>query len=263
MEWTGRGAALRLGILTDKLTKNMDRLPIFVQRVTAPVRQQVEDGLRSLIAEGHFRPGERLVERELCEWLGVSRPVLREALRQLEAEGLLTNLPNRGIIVSRLTVQDARDIFQVRAQLESMAARLFTDVASDEEVAGLGRRVAAIERALAESDGPAVRQAKNAFYDALIDGCGNRVLGQTLRILHNRIQLLRTVMLSEPGRMRAASVEIRAMFDAIAARQPARAHALSLQHIDNAERAMEDAFAAHDSRIAELATTRRLAGLMG
>lgn len=240
----------------------MNKLPVSVHRISAPVRQQVEDGLRDLIAQGHFAPGERLVERELCERLGVSRPVLREALRQLEAEGLVTNLPNRGLIVARLTVEDAREIFQVRGPLEGMAAQLFTAVATDHEVAALGRLVQVIEQALRAADGPSVQQGKNAFYEALVGGCGNKALGQMLRLLHNRIRLLRTVMLSEPGRMRAATAEIRAIFDAIAARQPKRAYALSLLHIGNAGRAMEDAFAVHRSQVASQSPRGRRAGLV-
>lgn len=236
----------------------MDTPHFAVLRVTAPVRQQVEDGLRTMIAEGRLAPGQRLVERDLCERLGISRPVLREALRQLEAEGLITNLPNRGVIVSRLTVEEAREIYQVRAPLEGMAAESFAATAPDAAVALLSERTEAVEAALAAGDGPGLRRAKNAFYETLVDGCGNRVLGQMLRLLHTRIHLLRTVMLNEPGRMQAATIEIRAIFDAVAARQPERANATSVLHIRNAERAMERAFADAVHRDAQEAPGKRV-----
>ncbi len=236
----------------------MENSHFAVLRVTAPVRQQVEDGLRTMIAEGRLVPGQRLIERDLCERLGISRPVLREALRQLEAEGLITNLPTRGVIVSRLTVEEAREIYQVRASLEGMAAQSFAATGSDAAVALLGERTASVEAALAVSDGSGLRQAKNAFYETLVDGCGNRVLGQMLRLLHMRIQLLRTTMLSEPGRMQEATTEIRAIFDAIAARQPVGAQAASVLHIRNAERAMERAFAEAARCDAEEALDKRI-----
>lgn len=221
----------------------MDDTDFLVVRVTAPVRQQVEGGLRTMIAEGRLVPGQRLIERDLCERLGISRPVLREALRQLEAEGLVTNLPNRGVIVSRLTVEEAREVYQVRAALEGMAARSFAATASGTAISALAERTAAVESALAIGDGAELRRAKNTFYETLVNGCGNNVLGQMLRLLHMRIQLLRTIMLGDPDRMRDATTEIRAIFEAVAARDAERAQAASVLHIRNAERAMERAFA--------------------
>ncbi|MEI9803979.1 MAG: GntR family transcriptional regulator [Pseudolabrys sp.] len=102
----------------------------------APLRTEIEIRLRSAITQGRFHAGERLIERELCEMLGVSRPSLREALRQLEAEELVTLVPNRGPVVSEIGIDEARDIYEIRATLEGLVARLFVRNASDAEVAG-------------------------------------------------------------------------------------------------------------------------------
>src|SRR5262245_9679086 len=86
-----------------------------------PLRKQAEEGLRKAILSGQYDAGERLKERQLMESLGVSRTLLREALRQIEAEGLVTLVPNRGPVVSVLSYEDAEEIYEVRGILESQA----------------------------------------------------------------------------------------------------------------------------------------------
>src|SRR5690606_4359359 len=99
-------------------------LSMRVASVAAPVRRQVAKVLREAITSGRFAPGQRLIEKDLCELLGVSRPSVREALRELESEGLIEIIPNRGPLVKRLTAADAASVYQVRAALEALAARL-------------------------------------------------------------------------------------------------------------------------------------------
>ena len=94
-------------------------------RIAAPLREQVVTWLRKSISEGRFEPGERLVERELCELTKVSRPLVREVLRQLEVEGLVVTVPQKGVIVVKITPAEAMQIYQVRGVLEGLAARLF------------------------------------------------------------------------------------------------------------------------------------------
>src|ERR1700710_2092979 len=96
-----------------------------VVRQAATLRRQVEDKLRGAIASGRFQPGQRLVERELCEQIGVGRTSVREALRQLEAEGLVTVYPHRGPVVSTLTPEEAQPLYSLRGLLEGYAGRMF------------------------------------------------------------------------------------------------------------------------------------------
>src|SRR5689334_11856309 len=100
-----------------------------IVRIAAPIREQIEQQLRQAITSGHFRPGDRLIERELCTLFGVSRASLREALRQLEGDGLLTNIPHKGLVVATMTKEQAFDVYQVRAVLEGLAGRLFAEQA--------------------------------------------------------------------------------------------------------------------------------------
>ena len=101
------------------------------------LRDQIASQLRASIVDGTLKPGTRLVERELCEQMGVSRPSVREAMRQLENEGLITNLPNRGPIVVVVTQKAAANIYQVRSAIEGLAARLFARNASDAAMAAI------------------------------------------------------------------------------------------------------------------------------
>ena len=107
-----------------------------IRRSAAPLRREVLEALRASIVNGRLAPGARLIERELIGMMGVSRTVIREALRQLEAEGLVDVVPNRGAIVRELTVDEARDLYAIRAA--RIWRRVFVKAGAD-EIAALGR----------------------------------------------------------------------------------------------------------------------------
>src|SRR5215212_9289198 len=144
-----------------------------VIRVPAPIRQQVQDALRAMIAEGHLGPGYRLVERELCERLGVSRPVMREALRLLEAEGLVAMVPGRGLAVAVIDADDAHEIYRIRALLEGEAAATIAARAERKALKELEARAQAVQEALDRGHAADLRRAKNRFYETLIARSGN------------------------------------------------------------------------------------------
>src|ERR1700754_4432713 len=104
-----------------------------VVRPAATLRRQVVEGLRSCISDLTFKPGDRLVERELCEMLGVSRTSVREALSQLVAEGLVQIIPHKGPIVAVITKEEAKGLYEVRAVLEALAGRQFTERATNDQ----------------------------------------------------------------------------------------------------------------------------------
>src|SRR5215510_14537054 len=123
-----------------------------VVRNTVTLRQQVLEVLRSAILNFQFKPGDRLIERELCEMTGVSRTSVREALRHLASEGLVQNLPNKGPIVATLDLRQAGQIFEVRAALEGMAGRLFAERATQAQRENLRAALVALERTFAGGD---------------------------------------------------------------------------------------------------------------
>ena len=102
-----------------------------------PIRDQIADILRSAIVKLEFEPGQVLVERNLCEMTQASRPSVREALRQLEAEGLVESHNGRGTIVRVISAEEAAQVYEVRAELEGLAARLFTERATGDQRAAL------------------------------------------------------------------------------------------------------------------------------
>jgi len=157
----------------------------------APVREQIVERLRNAIIECYFEPGGRLVERELCELMGVSRTSVREALRQLEAEGLITLIPNAGPQVARLDQEDVRQIYQVRSALEGLSVRLFVQNASDREVKHLKKTFTEMESRAQSENWTGFRNAQTKLYEILATGARNDVLAHQLKLLRARAALLR------------------------------------------------------------------------
>lgn len=207
-----------------------------VSPVAAPVRSQVVEMLRSAITGGQFAPGQRLVETDLCDRMGVSRPSLREALRQLESEGLIVTVPNRGPTVSLLSAQDVASIYEVRGALEALAAQLFAATAIEAQVEELSVAVDALEGAYKSEDLERIVVAKQRFYDVLLAGSGNSILPSMLRTMNARITQLRRVSLSSPQRGTVSLREIRAVLRAIKRRDPDGAFKASLHHVKEASK---------------------------
>lgn len=205
-----------------------------VETSAAPVREQVARVLRNAIVTGHFKPGERLTERRLCELTDVSRTSIREALRSLESEGLVTMVPHRGPIVAVLTIEEARDVYQLRAMLEGYAMELFTQRATDEQVGELQRSVERIFE-LRDGDVDELLQAKDDFYAVLAAGINSPMTTSMLTSLQDRSRLLRWRNLAHIGRAEAMLVEFRVVIDAVAARDATLARDGMIEHIRNAE----------------------------
>jgi len=200
-------------------------------RVAAPLREQVTDRVRSAILDLRLRPGERLIERELTESLGVSRATVREVIRQLAAEGLVTVVPQRGAEVTSLSPSDAADIYEMRASLEALAVRRFVQRAGDDQVRALRSAVDEIARSAATGEVGDHLGAKDRFYDVLMEGSASGPLQQTLAGLQARVRLLRATSLSAPGRPAEAAAELRAVVDAVEARDADAAAEASVRHI--------------------------------
>lgn len=205
-----------------------------IQTSAAPVREKVLQSIREAIIQGWFSPGQRLIEREICELTGVSRTSVREALRQLESEGLVDLVPNRGPIVARITAKEAVQLYQVRGALESLAGRLCAANATDDQVADLVDSIRAIEEAVATGELADLLALKDRFYSALFAGSGNDVVDKMLTGLHGRITFLRSQTLAHPGRPKEMLSELRAIVEAIEARDPDRAAEACAEHVARA-----------------------------
>lgn len=223
--------------------------------IVAPLRREIETRLRTAIMQGQFQPGQRLIERELCEMLGVSRPSLREALRHLEAEELVTLWPNRGPAVAEITIAEASEIYEVRAMLEGLAARLFTRRASDAEVAKLCEAEAELKKAGTGGSAVHLLDRKNKFYELLLGGCGNRVVQRVLNQLHNRLRLLRAEILA--GRTKAAFAEINKIVEAIKRRDEDAACLANIEHIERAGKVALRSLEQRQKKLVKKSTTNR------
>lgn len=200
----------------------------------ASLKKQVIEALRTAILEGRFQPGDRLVEREICEMFQVSRTLLREALSQLAAEGILQIIPHRGPIVAIYTAEDARSIYELRATLEEMAGRCFAERATEAEHKALESAFAAFRKASRGKPGSDLLLVKTVFYAALTAGAHNPMLEDMLRMIHWRVTMLRAHTLSQPGRLAKSLGEIGDIMEAIARRDPEAAGQACRRHVMNA-----------------------------
>jgi DNA-binding GntR family transcriptional regulator len=178
-----------------------------IEKTAASLRQQVIERLRESVISGHLSPGQRLTERELTESLGVSRTVVREALRQLEAEGLIEVIPNKGPVVRTLTAEEAEDIYRIRAVLQGLAAQQFIANADEQQLAALENALAAVVAAYDSGSAEQTVETKTRFYDVLIDGAASATLSSMLETLHARMWRWRALGLAHPQRSAARSGE--------------------------------------------------------
>jgi len=209
-----------------------------IQRSAAPLRRNVVDALRKAIVEGLLAPGSRLVERELVKMMGVSRTVIREALRQLESEGVVETIPNKGPIVRKLSLAEAKDLYMIRSVLEGLSARMFVMNAAPAALLQLRQRLEETCSAYEGGDPEVVLAAKNKFYDVLFAGAGSEILSSMIGTIHARVWRWRALGLHHPQRSRSRSREsvagLRALLKAIEARDAEKAETIARAEVTNA-----------------------------
>jgi DNA-binding GntR family transcriptional regulator len=200
-----------------------------LQRQAAPLREQAVIELRQRIVHGEFKAGQRLKEAALVDDLQVSRTVIREALRQLEAERLIHIEPHVGPVVTKLTADEARQLYEVRCALEATAAKLAATHRTEEQLVRLRESLSVVEANLTPVE--ELLAAKRDFYQALIDASHNAIIGEQLQGVQARISLLRRVTLNQPGRGPHMVAELREVIDAIAEQDADRAYKASFDHV--------------------------------
>lgn len=198
------------------------------------VRRQLEDALRKAIIDGHFPPGHHLSDRVLQDTYNVSRTVVREAVRQLEAEGLVETQAYRGSFVREMTVDEARQIYDVRCVLEAFAASGFARNATEAQMDRLEAALDKMRDQVAEPDSRTLIQLKQQFYAILLEGCGNAYVSKMLNTLLNQNTQLRRTSLSAPNRLPATIAELEALIAAIRQRDGDAAWAATVLHVRNA-----------------------------
>ncbi|QGZ65713.1 GntR family transcriptional regulator [Paraburkholderia acidisoli] len=202
-----------------------------VVRETKTLRELTLDKLRDAIVQGYFKPGVRLVERTLCDELGVSRTIVREVLRHLETEGLVEVIARQGPVVAQLNPAQVSEIYELRGLLEANAARACAEHSTPELVKQLRDIRKKIEAAFKAGDLPTVLAFTERFYEALFEGAQRTVSLAVVKTLNARINRLRALTIATPGRSAESNREMNKMLDAIERRDGDAAFAASIAHI--------------------------------
>lgn len=208
--------------------------PLRVARPGKTLRELALDKMREAILAQYFKPGDRLVERDLCEQLGVSRTIVREVLRHLETEGLVSTYQARGPIVSRTTPEEALEIYEIRAALESIAARACAEKRDPNVVSRLQTGLDRIKAAYKMRDDAAVLDQTRSFYEYLFAAAGKPIAWGVVNTLTVRINNLRSMTIRTPGRDQTGPNEMQTMIDAIAAGDGEKAAAAAINHVRDA-----------------------------
>lgn len=162
-----------------------------------PLRDVVFNTLRNAILKGELKPGERLMEIQLAQRLGVSRTPVREAIRKLELEGLVLMIPRRGAVVAEITVQDLEDVLEVRAALEELAVRRACEHITLEELEELKKAGIAFKCGLEENNLLACVEADMAFHEIIYHAAQNKRLQQMLMNLREQMYRYRLEYLKD------------------------------------------------------------------
>nr|CAD6628372.1 GntR family transcriptional regulator [Rhizobium sp. TCK] len=205
-----------------------------VERPSKTLRELALESLRDGITAGHFKPGDRLVERDLCDQLGVSRTIVREVLRHLESEGLVTTLANRGPIVATLDIEEARQIYEIRGALEGMAARLCAEHTSEAIVIGLEKSLLGIREAYRAEDMAGVLKHTNGFYHTLFSKVGRTVAWGIVNSLTVRINHLRSMTIRTENRQIEGPAQMERILEAIRDGDAPRAYQAAIDHVSRA-----------------------------
>ncbi|MEM5329122.1 GntR family transcriptional regulator [Paraburkholderia sp. JHI2823] len=222
-----------------------------IDRNAKTLRELTLDKLRGAIVQGYFRPGTRLVERTLCDELGVSRTVVREVLRHLETEGLVESVARQGPIVARLDPAHVGEIYELRGLLEANAARACAESATPEVVKQLREIRTEIEDAFEKNDLPRVVEYTERFYETLFQAANKQVSLTLVKTLNARINRLRALTIATPGRGSDSNREMNLLLDAIERRDGEAAAAASFAHIKRVSELALSALAAQNEEPGE------------
>ncbi|MBV7395716.1 GntR family transcriptional regulator [Mameliella sediminis] len=200
---------------------------------SAPQGNAAYHRLLDELRAGRLGPGDRLRETDLAERLGMSRTPVREAIRQLEADGIVSHVPRQGASIRTLEYAEVMDLYEMRAVLEGTAARLAARAASDIEI----EELIDMNRALETQRGtPEAFPLNRQFHAALLDAAKNRFLTRSMTSLQRAMMILGPTTLTNPERAELAVKEHFAVLDAVQARDGARAEAAMRAHIEAAQR---------------------------
>ncbi len=203
-----------------------------------PLRDVVFNTLRQAILTGELKPGERLMEIHLANKLGVSRTPIREAIRKLELEGLVTMIPRRGAEVAQITEKSMSDVLEVRRAMDALCTELACERISEEEIAVLGAACDHFGEAAKTKDIRKCAQADVDFHDIIVRATGNKRLVQLINNLSEQMYRYRFEYLKDVSRYDNLIEEHRVIYESIRKRDKDAARSAAELHIDNQAKAI-------------------------
>ena len=201
-----------------------------------PLRDVGFNTLRQSILTGELKPGERLMEIHLADKLGVSRTPIREAIRKLELEGLVTMIPRRGAEVAQITEKSLRDVLEVRRALDALAVELACERITPSQLEQLREACDAFERETKRGDANRVARADVALHDIILVASGNARLMQMVSNLSQQMYRYRLEYVKDGGSYERLIREHRTIYEAIRDKDPATGARTIKAHIDNQEK---------------------------
>lgn len=229
------------------MTTNQTKLAdLRIETPPTTLREIALDRMRRAIIAGLFEPGQRLVERTLCEQLGVSRSVIREVIRHLESEGLVDTASRAGPSVATLSRDDARQIYDIRAALESTAVADCAIKADAEVKQRLGEVLDELDRTSRINAPPAILDATHEFYKIIFEVSGHNIAWDIVSRLNSRISRLRVMTLSTVNRTVSGPARLREIYEAICSNDPETAATACRVHVAEAAQIADHLLSATD-----------------
>lgn len=198
-----------------------------------PLRDVVFNTLRQAILRGELKPGERLMEIQLANKLGVSRTPIREALRKLELEGLVHMVPRKGAEVADITEKSLRDVLEVRKALEELSVQLACEKITEEEIDKLRRAAVRFKETLQDQDVTKIAEADVEFHDIIYMATDNQKLILLLNNLREQMYRYRVEYLKNEEAHDQLIAEHEELIENISKRNKEEATRIMCQHIDN------------------------------
>ena len=202
------------------------------------LRGRVYSKIRADILEGRYKNNDELRELAIGEELGVSRTPVREAFRQLELEGLIRIVPNKGAYVTGITAKDVKDIYMIRSKLEGLAARWAVDNITTEQMEEMEENIYLSEFHATKGHFEQIAELDNRFHEILYEACASKMLEQQLREYHEYVQRVRRKTLSENHRSTASTEEHKSIMEAIKSGDKDKSEKVANLHLQNAYKNM-------------------------
>lgn len=203
------------------------------KKVNKSLTSMIFEKIREDILIGKYTSGEKIVEAKLAEEFGVSRTPVREALKQLELDGLVDNIPNRGVIVKGISNQDVEDIYTIRIAIEGIAVKWAIERMDDNDLQKLKEIFELMEFYTFKKDIDKIAELNTKFHETIYNATKSRYMEHVLKDFQYFMKTTRYKSLRSPGRIESTLEEHREVLEAFTAKDKEKAAKAILKHVNN------------------------------